>query len=104
MNENELAKIVFEAGLKVHRGLGTGLLESAYEECVYDELYCLNLKVEKQKPLPLIYHEVILCVPCENRCAPCGKKRLNRNVRKGGAKCASSMYYFSWKFIEIVWS
>ena len=51
MYENELAKIVFEAGLTVHRALGPGLLESAYEECLYYELYCLNLKVEKQKPL-----------------------------------------------------
>ena len=62
MNENELAKIVFEAGLTVHRVLWPGLLESAYEECLYYELYCLNLKVEKQKPLPLIYREVKLDV------------------------------------------
>ena len=62
MNENELAKIVFEAGLTVHRALGPGLLESAYEECLYFELYCLNLKVEKQKPLPLVYREVKLDV------------------------------------------
>ena len=35
-------------------------MESAYEECLYYELYCLNLKVEKQKPLPLVYHKVKL--------------------------------------------
>jgi PD-(D/E)XK nuclease superfamily len=34
MRENELAKIVFDAGLKVHKALGPGLLESAYEECL----------------------------------------------------------------------
>ena len=62
MNENELAKIVFEAGLGVHRVLGPGLLESAYEECLFYELYCMNIKVEKQKPLPLIYREVKLDV------------------------------------------
>ena len=62
MNENELAKIVFDAGLTVHKALGPGLLESAYEECLYFELYRLNLKVEKQKPLPLIYREVELDV------------------------------------------
>lgn len=62
MNENELAKIVFEAGLTVHRALGPGLLESAYEACLYYELYCLNLKVEKQKPLPMVYREVKLDV------------------------------------------
>ncbi|MDX1957940.1 MAG: GxxExxY protein [Leptospiraceae bacterium] len=60
MNENELSKIVFEAGLKVHRALGAGLLESAYEECLYYELNKLQLKVEKQKSIPLVYEDVKL--------------------------------------------
>ncbi|MFN7239208.1 MAG: GxxExxY protein [Chitinophagales bacterium] len=60
MNENELAKIVFELGLKVHKNLGPGLLESSYEECLFYEIYKLGIKVEKQKALPLIYEEVKL--------------------------------------------
>jgi len=60
MTENELASIIFEAGLKVHRSLGPGLLESAYEECLFYELTNLNLSVEKQKALPLIYGKVKL--------------------------------------------
>ena len=60
MNENELAKIVFELGLKVHKNLGPGLLESSYEECLYYEINKLGIKVEKQKALPLIYEEVKL--------------------------------------------
>ena len=60
MTENELAKIAFEAGLKVHKVLGPGLLESAYEECLYYELIKLGLKVEKQKALPLVYEELKL--------------------------------------------
>jgi GxxExxY protein len=60
MTENELSRIVFDAGLKVHRALGAGLLESAYEECLYYELCKLNLKVDKQKALPLVYEEVKL--------------------------------------------
>lgn len=52
MDENELAKIVFESGLKVHRALGAGLLESAYEECLFYELTKQNIWVEKQKALP----------------------------------------------------
>jgi GxxExxY protein len=60
MTENELSKIVFDAGLKVHRTLGPGLLESAYEECLYYELLKANLKIDKQKALPLIYEEVKL--------------------------------------------
>jgi hypothetical protein len=43
MTENEISKIVFDAALKVHRNLGPGLLESAYEECLYYELRKQNL-------------------------------------------------------------
>ncbi len=60
MNENELAQIVFNAGLKVHRALGPGLLESAYEACLYYELIKQGLKVEKQKALPVVYDDVKL--------------------------------------------
>ncbi|MCU0320763.1 MAG: GxxExxY protein [Chitinophagaceae bacterium] len=60
MTENELSKIVFDAGLKVHKSLGPGLLESAYEECLYFELVNLGLYVEKQKGLPLVYEKVNL--------------------------------------------
>ena len=62
MTENEIASIVFESALKVHKRLGPGLLESAYEECMFYELKKTNLKVEKQKALPLIYDEVRLDV------------------------------------------
>jgi len=62
MTENELSKIVFEAGIKVHKTLGPGLLESAYEECLYYELQKYALSVEKQKALPLIYENVKLDV------------------------------------------
>ena len=60
MTENEIASIVFESALKVHKRLGPGLLESAYEECMFYELKKTNLKVEKQKALPLIYEEIKL--------------------------------------------
>ncbi|MCF6139874.1 GxxExxY protein [Flavobacterium sp. K77] len=62
MTEDEISKIVFESALKVHKVLGPGLLESAYEECLFYELKKSNLKVEKQKALPLIYEEVKLDV------------------------------------------
>ena len=48
--------------MKVHKNLGPGLLESAYEECLFYELKKSNLIVEKQKALPLIYEEVKLDV------------------------------------------
>ena len=62
MTENELSRIVFDCALKVHQSLGPGLLESAYEECLFYELKKIGLNVEKQKPLPLIYEEVKLDV------------------------------------------
>jgi|SRR6218665_2931809 len=60
MVENEITEIVIGCAIKVHRALGPGLLESAYEECLYYELNKTNLKVEKQKALPLIYEDVRL--------------------------------------------
>jgi len=60
MTENELSKIVFDCALKVHQILGPGLLESAYEECLFYELKKSGLSIEKQKTLPLIYEEVKL--------------------------------------------
>lgn len=58
--ENEIAKIVFYAGLEIHKNLGPGLLESAYEECLYYELLQTGLDVKKQKALPLVYKEIKL--------------------------------------------
>jgi GxxExxY protein len=55
MTENEISRIVFELGMKVHRTLGPGLLEGSYEDCLYYELCQANLKVERQKMLPVIY-------------------------------------------------
>ena len=62
MTENELSRIVFDCALKVHQTLGPGLLESAYEECLFYELKKTGLEIQKQKPLPLIYEEVKLDV------------------------------------------
>ena len=60
ITENELSKIVFNCALKVHQNLGPGLLESAYEECLFYELNKTGLEIQKQKALPLVYEEVKL--------------------------------------------
>lgn len=60
MIENDLSQKIIGSAIKVHTALGPGLLESAYEECLYYELVKEGLKVEKQKALPLIYEEVKL--------------------------------------------
>ena len=46
--------------IEVHRELGPGLLESAYQECLFYELINLGLSVEKQKALPIIYKDIKL--------------------------------------------
>jgi len=58
ISENEISKIVYESGYLVHKTLGPGLLESAYEECIFYELKKEGLFVEKQKPMPLIYDQI----------------------------------------------
>ena len=53
------AKII-GAAIEVHRGLGPGLLESAYETCLIYELRLRKLKVESQKSMPVYYKDVML--------------------------------------------
>ncbi|EJL70789.1 hypothetical protein PMI13_02651 [Chryseobacterium populi] len=60
MTENEISKIVFEIGLKIHRKLGVGLFESIYEECLFYELQKTELKVERQKFLNIQYEDLLL--------------------------------------------
>ena len=56
--ESELSSTIIGCAMKVHTGLGPGLLESAYEECLFYELQKAGLTVKKQVPMPLIYSEV----------------------------------------------
>jgi GxxExxY protein len=60
MNENELSKMIIGCAIEVHKQLGPGLLESAYQECMYYELRQIGLKVQKEKPMPVVYKEVKL--------------------------------------------
>lgn len=60
MEINQLTELILRCAYSVHSSLGPGLLESAYEECLYYELKQVGLLVEKQKPLPLVYKEIKL--------------------------------------------
>jgi GxxExxY protein len=60
MTENQITEKIIGCAIQVHKSLGPGLLESAYEECLFYELIQSGFKVEKQKPLPLVYKEVKL--------------------------------------------
>ena len=60
MSENEISSIVIRCAIEVHRALGPGLLENSYQECLYYKLKKEGLRVEKEKPMPLIFEEVKL--------------------------------------------
>ena len=60
MSENEISRLIIGYAIEVHKQLGPGLLESAYQECLYYELKKAKLKVEKQVALPIIYKEMRL--------------------------------------------
>ena len=60
VRENELSNIIIGCAIEVHKQLGPGLLESAYQECLYYELKNKGLEVIKEKAMPIIYKEIKL--------------------------------------------
>ncbi|MDP2303172.1 MAG: GxxExxY protein [Ignavibacteria bacterium] len=60
MEINQITEKILSCAFKVHTILGPGLLESAFEECLFYEIKKSQLHVEKQKSLPLVYFEVKL--------------------------------------------
>jgi GxxExxY protein len=57
---NQLTQQIIGAAIKIHRRLGPGLLESAYETCLAYEIKNKGLRVERQKAVPVIYEGVRL--------------------------------------------
>ena len=57
---NQVTQEIIGAAIEVHRALGPGLLESAYEACMVQELLERRLRVERQKALPVVYRGVRL--------------------------------------------
>ena|ERR1700761_2282494 len=60
MTENEVAAVVVDSALAVHRQLGPGLFESTYEICLIHELRSRGINVETQQELPVMYKEIRL--------------------------------------------
>ena len=58
MTENEISYKIIGAALEVHKSVGPGLLESAYESALAYELQELGFDVQQQKPMPFIYKDV----------------------------------------------
>ncbi|NLJ83246.1 MAG: GxxExxY protein [Bacteroidales bacterium] len=60
MEINKITEKIIGCAIDVHKQLGPGLLESAYEECLFYELKNIGLEVKKQLALPLVYKEIKL--------------------------------------------
>ncbi len=60
MSENDIATKIIGCAIEVHKALGPGLLESAYQECLLYKLKQSGLSVEREKSMPLIFEEVNL--------------------------------------------
>jgi len=60
MDINKVTEKIIGCAIEVHRILGPGLLESAYEECLAFELKNAGLRVERQKAVPIVFKEIKL--------------------------------------------
>ena len=60
MEINQHTERIIGCAIEVHKHLGPGLLESAYEECLAYELQNAGLKIERQKPVPVVYKNIKL--------------------------------------------
>lgn len=60
MQNNDLTRNIIGAAIEVHKLLGPGLLESAYEECLAREFALRGIRFERQKPAPVVYKDVKL--------------------------------------------
>jgi len=60
MDFDPITNAIIGCAIEVHKHLGPGLLESAYEECLIYELRNRNIPVERQKPIPVVYKQIKL--------------------------------------------
>lgn len=60
MEINQITEKIIGCAIEVHKRLGPGLLESAYEECLSYELMSAGLAIERQVPVPVVYKEIKL--------------------------------------------
>jgi GxxExxY protein len=57
---NQITQNIIKESIEIHKVLGPGLLENVYKECLYYKLLKSGLRVEKEKPMPLVFEEVKL--------------------------------------------
>jgi GxxExxY protein len=60
MTDDDVSSKIIGLAIEVHRSLGPGLLESAYNQCLFYELKANGLHVEREKSMPIVYKDVTL--------------------------------------------
>lgn len=60
MEINQITQKIIGCAIEVHKWLGPGLLESAYEECLSHELRSAGFNIERQVPVPVVYKDIKL--------------------------------------------
>lgn len=99
---NQITQAIIGAAMEVHRALGPGLLESAYQECLCRELTVRGIAYERERPIPLEYKgtrlecgyrldilvasEVVVEVKSVETIAPVHEAQLITYLRLGGWK------------------
>ena len=99
---SQVVREVIGVGIRVHRSLGPGLLESTYEKCLMHLLKSQGLRVERQVPMPVVFdgqkidgayrldlfveREVVVEVKCVDRFIPVHKAQILTYLRLSGAK------------------
>lgn len=58
--EEQLAKHIVDIAFKIHKQSGPGLLESVYSKCFYYELQFRNISFEREKPVPVVYNDLVI--------------------------------------------
>ncbi len=111
LQQEELTEKLIACAMEVHRHLGPGLLESAYEECYCHELKLQNVHVERQRALPLEYKgitldcgyrmdvvaagKVVIEIKCVEKIIPIHEAQLLTYLRLSGLKVGLILNFHS---------
>lgn len=107
----DVTERIIAAAIEVHRQLGPGLLESAYEECLCKEFSLREIPFERQKPLPLEYkglkldcgyridivaeNKVVIELKCVDAIAPVHEAQLLTYLRLSGLKVGLIINFYT---------
>ena len=110
LHEKELTENIIGAAIEVHRQLGPGLLESAYEKCLCRELELRGLPFERQKAIPLEYkgvrleqgyrmdivvaNRIVLELKCVNVIAPVHEAQMLTYLRLSGLQIGLILNFY----------